>query len=290
MRALAKTIVVVMVVPLVCGACAGVGGYPAAYVEKVDSTPDLMQTDPALGLVRGGQTSCCSVSVTNSLAWLAENGFEEVALWDSQGHVSYAETAQALEEALGLAARPGVMPPRLMRGLSRYLAQRGYTEADYELTYQGWYQPVDEGQRLPDLDGMRQGLVGDSAVWLLVGFYELDADGVGDVCRVISHHYVTLVGYGVDEQGNEDPDVLIVHDPAPRSGVGVSHDYVRVEPLAGGQLTVDPGSPYAEAYAQQLPIDATGYYRLDRGLSYNEQADVAILDGVIILRMKREQG
>ena len=227
--------------------------------------------------------------MTNWLAWLAENGFEDVALWDSQGHVSYAETAQALEQAMGLAARPGVMPPALMRGLSRYLAQRGYTEADYELAYQGWYQPADEGQRLPDLDGMRRGLVGDSAVWLLVGFYEQDADAAGDVYKVISHHYVTLVGYGVDEQGNEDPDILIVHDPAPRSGTGVSHDYVRVEPLSGGQLTVDPGSPYAEAYAQ-LPVDATGYYRLGRGLSYNEQADVAILDGVIILRMKRESG
>jgi hypothetical protein len=258
-------------------------------VEKVDSTPDLKQTDPALGLVRGGQTSCCSVSVTNSLAWLAENGFEDVALWDSQGHVSYAETAQALEEALGLAARPGVMPPALMRGVSRYLAERGYSEVDYELAYQGWYQPADEGQRLPDLDGMRRGLVGDSVVWLLVGFYEQDADAAGEVYKLISHHYVTLVGYGVDEQGNEDPDVLIVHDPAPRSGTGVSHDYVRVELLDSGRLTIDPHSPYAEAYAQ-LPIDATGYYRLDRGLSYNEQADVAILDGVIILRMERERG
>ena len=104
---------------------------------------------------------------------------------------------------------------------------------------------------------------------------------------LISHHYVTLVGYGADEHGNEDPHVLIVHDLAPRSGVGVSHDYVRVEPLDGGKLTIDPHSPYAEAYAQ-LPIDAAGYYRLDRGLSYSEQADVAILDGVIILRMKRE--
>ena len=104
---------------------------------------------------------------------------------------------------------------------------------------------------------------------------------------LISHHCVTLVGYGADEHGNEDPHVLIVHDPAPRSGAGVSHDYERVEPLDGGQLTIDPRAPYASAYAQ-LPIDAAGYYRLDRGLSYNEQADVAILDGVIILRMKRE--
>ena len=50
-RAWAKTLVVVMVMPLVCCACAEVDGYPAAYVEKVDSTPDLKQTDPALGLV-----------------------------------------------------------------------------------------------------------------------------------------------------------------------------------------------------------------------------------------------
>ena len=54
--------------------------YPVQYVEKVHSTPDLTQTDPALDLLEGGSMSCGSVSATNSFAWLAENGFKDVML------------------------------------------------------------------------------------------------------------------------------------------------------------------------------------------------------------------
>jgi hypothetical protein len=119
-------------------------------------------------------------------------------------------------------------------------------------------------------------------VWLFVGFYQFNEQE--DAYQIISHHYVTLVGYGIDEYGKENPNVLIVHDPAPRSGPGVSHDYVHIEEIEHGRITVGP-NPLA-AFYPQLPVDATGYYKLGDGLAYNDKADVAILDGVIILEMK----
>jgi hypothetical protein len=132
------------------------------------------------------------------------------------------------------------------------------------------------------MDAIKRGIIGDSAVWLFVGFYQYDDQG--DAYQIISHHYVTLVGYGLDEHGNKDPNVLIVHDPAPRSGPGISHDRVRIERIDSGRMTVDPKAPYAFAYPE-LPIDAAGYYKLGGELKYNPEADVAILDGVIILQM-----
>lgn len=257
--------------------------YPVKYTEKVDSTPDLMQTDAELDLLEGGQMSCGSVSITNSLAWLANNGFEEVMLRDADGNVSYAKTAQAMDRVLNLTRARGALPPAFLRGVSRYLTEQGYTDADYRLEFQGWCRSKNlDGVDVPSIDALKRGLIGGSAVWLFVGFYRYD--GQGDEYQIISHHYVTLVGYGVDEHGNEDPDVLIVHDPAPRSGSGVSHDYVRIERLNSGRITVDPTAWFAKAYSQ-LPIDAAGYHKLGDGLAYNPKADVAILDGVIILRM-----
>jgi len=257
---------------------------PAKYGEKVDSIPDLMQTDPALGLIEGGVMSCGSVSATNSFAWLADNGFENMMLRNEDGSVSYAKTAQAMDRVLHLATKRGALPPSFLRGVERYLSGQGYTDEDYRLEFQGWLHSGGfEGINIPNINAIKKGIIGDGAVWLFVGFYQFDEQK--DEYQTISHHYVTLVGYGVDEYGKENPNVLIVHDPAPRSGPGVSHDYVHIEEIEHGRITVDPNTRAALAYSQ-LPVDASGYYKLGDGLAYNDKADVAILDGVIILEMK----
>lgn len=178
----------------------------------------------------------------------------------------------------------GALPPEFMRGVERYLSEQGYAIEDYRIKYQSWSHSAGfEGLSIPDIKAIKKGILGDGAVWLFVGFYKFDQHK--DEYLIISHHYVTLVGYGVDEYGRENPDVLIVHDPAPRSGPGISHDHVHIEVIEHGTITVDPGSQFAFAYSQ-LPIDAAGYYKLGAGLAYNPNADVAILDGVIILEMK----
>ena len=51
---------------------------PTVYTEKVDSTADMTQTDPAARLPNGGRAHCGPVSVSNSLMWLAENGFDKL--------------------------------------------------------------------------------------------------------------------------------------------------------------------------------------------------------------------
>ena len=197
--------------------------------------------------------------------------------------MSYAMTAQAMDRVQQLRTRKSALPPGFIAGIQSYLAERGYTEQDYRLEFQGWLQPEGiEGTSIPDINAVKRGILSDGAVWLFVGFYQIGEEE--DEYQILSHHYVTLVGYGLDENGEENPDVLIVHDPAPRSGQGVSHDYVHIERIEHGRITVG-SDPLAESYPQ-LPIDAAGYYKLGGGLAYNEFADVAILDGAIILDMK----
>ena len=90
-------------------------------------------------------------------------------------------------------------------------------------------------------------------------------------------HWVTVVGYGRDQDGNLNPDILIVHDPAPRSGPNLSHDYVTIERIANGTL---------ERWKNGPKIDAAGFYKLGGGLKIKEGADFGILDGAVVLRMK----
>ena len=257
---------------------------PASYVQKVDSTPDLMQTDPTLGLLEGGVLSCASVAATNGFAWLADHGFENMLLRGEDGSVSYARTAQAMDRVLQLATNRGALPPSFLRGVARYLSERGYTDEDYRLEFQGRSHPEGlQGTRIPNIDAVKKGVVRDGAAWLFVGFYRFDERE--DEYQTISYHYVSLVGYGVDEYGNEDPNVLILHDPAPRSGPGVSHDYVHIEQIEHGRITVPLNSQSAPADSEVL-VDASGYYKLGDGLAYNDKADIAILVGAILLEMK----
>ena len=260
----------------------GAGILPAMYIEKIDSIPDLMQTDPELGLPEGGMRSCDSVSATNSFAWMADHGYENMMIRDDDGKVSYARTAQRMDRIFSQAANR--LPSSFLEGVERYLSERGYTAEEYRLEFQSWSYPEGfKGEKIPRLNTIKKGILGDGGVWLFVGFYQFDEQK--DAYQIISHHYVTLVGYGMDENGKENPYILIVHDPAPRSGPGISHNYVQIEEIAHGRITIDPDSQAASAYSQ-LPIDAAGYYKLGGGLAYNEKAAVAILDGVIILEMK----
>jgi hypothetical protein len=257
---------------------------PVKYIEKLDAIPDLTQTDPALGLDEGGMLSCASVAATNNLAWLAENGYERMMLRNEDGSLNFSKTINRLERVMYITTGKGALPPTFVAGIERYLSEQGFKNEDYRLEFQSWLHQDDfEGTTIPNLDAIKKGIIGDGAVWLFVGFYHFDQEN--DEYQIISHHYLTLVGYGVDEFGNENPHVLIVHDPAPRSGPGTSHDYVHIEEIQHGHIAVDPKSQAALAYPQ-LPVDAAGYYILGEGLAYNPTADVAILDGVIILEMK----
>jgi len=53
--------------------------YPGIYTEKINSIPDMTQTDPAAKLPNGGRSHCGPVAVSNSLMWLAGNGFENLS-------------------------------------------------------------------------------------------------------------------------------------------------------------------------------------------------------------------
>ena len=50
----------------------------AFSLEKLEDTPDLMQSLPQAGLPWGGLAHCGPVAASNSIVWLAKHGFDQL--------------------------------------------------------------------------------------------------------------------------------------------------------------------------------------------------------------------
>jgi len=286
-----KTIVVILITAVAASSFARRAGaekptlhqYPDIYTEKVNSTPDMTQTDPAAKLPNGGRTYCGPVAVSNSLMWLAENGFENLSPSLQDHGRAHFEIARMLgsKKYMNTNLKIGTGAGGVLGGLARYIEDKGY-EYSY-LKFQGWRKHPKRfslGRPTVDLNWIKGGIQGNSAVWLNVGWYKYSRS-TNEYAR-IGGHWVTLVGYGVDEKGRANPAILIVHDPAPRCGKS-PHEYVRMELIDRGRLTGKQSG---------LPRSANCYYKMTGGMHVKRTADFGILDGAIVLKMgeKAAQG
>jgi hypothetical protein len=170
--------------------------------------------------------------------------------------------------------KDGTSVDGLLDGIAAYLTE--HDQAFEYLGYQGWDTSIsryDTGIKIPELQWLKAGLSGNAAVWLKIGWYR-QASGEW---RKFAGHWVTLVGHGVDERGRSAPDVLIVHDPAPRSGERLSSDYVKLLPLESGTL---------RSLSGRRTISSSGFFRLGGGMKIKDGADLGVLDGAVVLRLK----
>ena len=238
---------------------------PASYEGKL-STPDLLQTDPKAGFPDGGKMFCAPVAVSNGLMWLAVNGYPKLLApgQDQVGLVLALAGPQFLDQDLGEGTGAG----ELLRGVARWVKQSGYPAR--RLEFQGWRKhgpSYSTGVAVPQLQWIKRALLGPSAVWLNVGWYRRDANA--DTYQRVAGHWVSLVGY--------DGEVLIVHDPSPRSEKGGVHNRITVEAIGSGRLVGKKAG---------LPREATGYLKITGGLPVKKGLDLGILDGVAVLELE----
>ncbi len=252
---------------------------PRPYLEKLDSVPDLTQTDPNGRLPGGGVFYCASVAVSNSMAWFSDNGFDKLMpAWQNRKKAQF-EVARILgtKRYMNTSLKTGTDAEGVIKGVSRYLVDRGYKY--FELEYQGWCRHpflFGTGVDVPQPNWIKQGLLGDSAVWLNAGWYRY-IPSTNQFYR-FGEHWLTLVGYGVDKQGNNDESILIIHDPAPRAGKEPAHTYIKLQMIQRGRLV---------GKMSGLPRSAKGYYLLTGEMRVHGRADFAILDGAVVLKLKK---
>jgi len=261
---------------LCCLGCQGHRKAPAVFTGHIDQIPDLLQTEPRADFEGSGKAFCAPVSVSNSLVWMHRMGL--ASFLDSTQPEKQAQIALVKRLAgskyMNTDSKTGTGPEGVLRGLQRYLEEKEVSNA--RLLYQGW-RPVSRQfsrhNKRPNLASLRRILYRNGGVWLNLGWYTYDE--IRDEYQRTGGHWVTLVGYGEDEQGKPNPKILILHDPSPRAGSDPSSQHVVLRLLRSGTLTGDKTG---------LPRKAAGFYKLEEGMNLREGADVAILDGAVALR------
>lgn len=241
--------------------------------------PDLTQTDPDLGLPGGGSSYCGPVSVSNSIIYLGENGFDRLLPVGDDRRSQQLQLVGILSSRSYMGTDPwgGTGANGILRGLERYLKRADY---EYEqLAYQGWrghQRRFRTGQRTPQLEWLRSALHRGGVAFINVGWYRPLRPSKQYVRR--GGHWLTVVAAGKDAQGNPDELALVLHDPAPYAGDEPTREFVKAELLEEGWLV-----PRASSIAS---FPAKGYYVLGGGMHTKRPEDVAILDGAITLVLK----
>lgn len=252
----------------------GKGGPIPPGLACIDQIPDLVQTDPKGNFARGGKSYCGPVAVSNSLVWLKAGSKGKVADKEAQY-----EVVNRLASAGYMRTDPvaGVGAVGLIRGVRRFV-EEDIGDRDFTLAYQGWRsmpKGSDTGVRTPELDWMRTFVGPGKSAWINLGWYRHDKEK--DQYERIGGHWVTVVGCGGDEEGRPHERIIVVHDPAPRAGQE-PNEFVLLTPLKRGTLT---------GKGSGLPRPAKGLFLMGGGMHLKATADVAILDGVVGLDLKR---
>jgi hypothetical protein len=250
---------------------------PRAPDSRVLSgVPDLMQTDPALELPGGGDSHCGPVAASNALAWLGAHGLPRLLPeGDSERERQIALVRElASRRYMGTSAHNGTGASGLLKGIDLYLRANGYRGA--RLQYQGWRSHqlrYSTGVRKPEIEFLAEGLRQGGVALVNVGWYRPGRPGV---YRRHGGHWLTAVSAGVKADGRDDPDALVVHDPAPWSGAAPKAHRVRAEPLGDGWLIGEDG-----------PFPSNGFRVLEGDLEVKRPGEVAIIDGVVVLVPRR---
>ena len=254
---------------------------PSRSEERLGRTPDLTATNSEAALPFGGNHYGAPVAASNALVWLARaRKYDRLLPGGETGARPQGRLAGKLGSRgyMDTEVNRQTGTPAVLKGLVKLLAEKEYA-AHYG--YQGWRKVKKKyraGWPWPDLDWVKGSLRGNSLVLLNVGWYRHEVGK--DVYKRSGGHWVTLVGYGVDERGKADAGILLIHDPSPRAGMEPAVEYVRIEAIESGRLAGNSSMPKGSN-------SAVGFYRLGGGMHINsERGDVCILDGVVAVSLE----
>lgn len=241
---------------------------PDIFTSKVNEIPDYYQLDNAYGgFHNGGSVFCGPTTISNSLMWLSDNGYPNLAENYNDDKYAQFKMIETLgsDSYMGLGSG-GVGPNGICYGANKYIKAKGVNYKS--MKYQGWRSVASAyytGIKTPSMEWLKKGLMGTGSVWLNYGWYNYSSSS--NSYNRSGGHWMTLVGFGWD--GNsEEPNCLIVHDPWTGN---TFNNYRKMSKITSGKLTGDYTG---------LPRNASGYYKYWTGSKFG------ILDGVVVLKME----
>ena len=242
---------------------------PKTKRDRLQITPDLMQTDKRAALPFKGNAHCGPVSVAGAMIWLANRGYPELAPSRNPGIKEQSRLAIEIGNMMNTTRRKGTTVNGFLRGIESYLSSKNCKFAS--LKYQGWQRcekKYHSGIKKPHPDWIFKSFDDSSCVFLKIGWYRYFPD---------KKEYVRFAGHFVNVVGlDRNSHRLIIHDPSPRSGVEKQSEKVSLIKLKEGKIV----SGWVK------PFSANAMYKLASQLKLKTGADLGILDGIIILKMK----
>ena len=255
---------------------------PATYLDKL-STPDLTQTDPRARFAENGSNYCAPVAVSNSFVWLAEHGYSKLlpggpVLSNADKTARQIILAKTLSspEFMNTIADEGTYVDNVLLGIKKYILKQGYSIK--QLSYLGFRSNLAEfntGVRNPRPILLRQGIIGKSAVWLNIGWYQFNSNS--NTYLRMGGHWITMVGYCLDNSQNPPKNMLIINNPSPRAGTVSHNDFISLKPISGVLVS--------RKGLLGFPRPAWGFYKIIGDLQPIPGSNTAILESAIILEL-----
>ncbi len=239
----------------------------------LSGVPDLTQTDPELGVPGGGESHCGPVAASNALFWLGQRQLPKLLPEGATDKARQIELVRAISRKAykSTSAYGGTGSSGVLKGIDLYLRAHGYRPL--RLEYQGWRAHqlrYSTGVRTPEVSFLAQGLADGGVAVINIGWYRPGMKP--GVYRRKGGHWLTVVGAGVGTDGRDDPNALVLHDPAPWSGTEPKAHRVQAEPLGEGWL-----------FGEEGPFPAEGFRVLRGDLEVKRPGEVAIIDGAVVL-------
>jgi hypothetical protein len=223
------------------------------FTVRVSEYPSLWQRNPSAKLPGNGEKSCGPVSASNALMWLAEHGYRKL-LPDPNVATDTAGEREAAQVSLvrALVAAPYIEMGESQETSARSVAEgvRRYIEAKgYEVERLEWRNVIEGGVPAPapappaakpnglppptprffTMEEIKSAFRDGAVVWLGLGMMRSSENSPSGYQR-FGGHAVTLVGFGTDEAGRKNPNMLIIHDPDRLDG-SWPHYYVQLVPM-----------------------------------------------------------
>lgn len=242
---------------------------PVSFVEKADEISNICQSCYPKIVRWGGKPHCAPAAFSNSLVWLSTHGYPALQPYhDSAAEVAQARLVDHLGEVMGTSEKAGTSPSKALAGLKRYMEMK---QVPYiRIASTGWRTVPDFVKNdgpLANLDWIKEGILAKGSVWILIGWCRYNPNK--DNCEIYDGHWMTVVGYGKDRSGHEDPSILIVHDPAERAER--KNYYPKLIPLQSG--TIDNS------------VHAKGVFKLTGDIIIKPSADFGVIQGAYRLEL-----
>lgn len=228
--------------------------------------PDLKQYN----IPKVGEYYCGPVSAANSIIDLSQNGFPQ--LYKSNSDSLIYELARYFKTD-----EHGTTTNNLCTGIEAYINSKGYQA---QIKYQG-LRPTEQKYfvgNTPDFNWIKQELGKKNTVILNLGVYRKEVKDGKTIYKRHYGHFVNVTGKNINGL-NADTNYLSIYDPYDR--VKGEH-YIKITPIIEGTFINNTDDNEA-----RLTDNAAGFLETPTKFSYFNSNEIAIIDGVISLEVKK---